>query len=94
MKAYTLEEVAEKSLGKKGSLLRNIQALDYLILVIQEDFKKLRLKNNLTQEEMAKKLNLSLRTIKKLENNLDKISVDKILDIINLMDDAKLLENP
>ncbi len=59
--------------------------------------KKLRKEKNLSQEELAKKANISRATLSKLENgNLIKISVatlDKILGILGYAIDIKL-KNP
>ncbi|WP_024787501.1 MULTISPECIES: helix-turn-helix domain-containing protein [unclassified Lebetimonas] len=55
--------------------------------------KKLRKEKNLSQEELAKKANISRATLSKLENgNLTKISVatfDKILGILGYTIDIK-----
>ncbi len=91
MKTYSLNQVADITLGKKGTFLRDMQQIHYLLIKLQDDFKNIRKKHGLTQKQMADKLNVSVRTIHNLENRLEKFSIDRILDIANEMDKKGLI---
>lgn len=81
MKLYTLDEVTDELIGKKGTKRRDEfdneveEALH--AYHIGEAIKKARIQNNLTQEELGERAGVQRRQISKMENGHN-VSLSKI----------------
>lgn len=85
-KAYSLDEVINRHIGKKGSQARNkfehelnMASLGYMI-------RKTRLERNLTQEELGKRVGVQRAQISKLESGAHSATIDSILKVFTALD--------
>ncbi|PZF71586.1 helix-turn-helix domain-containing protein [Taibaiella soli] len=53
---------------------------------IHNKIKKLRIQSGLTQQEMADKLNMHLKTWQKVENGFTKLDIDRLKEIAEIFD--------
>ena len=58
---------------------------DEIDKILGEVFKEYRLKNNLTQEKIAEKLNISVKYISRIENGTGGVKVETLLKYINTL---------
>ena len=88
MKTYTLEELEDKYIGKKGTEKRNkyeqelreeLQAYN-----IGEDIKQARLAKNLTQEQLGEKVGVQKSQISRLENGKS-ITISSLMRLFSAM---------
>ena len=77
--SYTLDEMKDKFIGKKGSPVR--ERMDLLGQMI----KTTRKERNLTQEQLGQLLGVQKAQISKLENSANSASIDTILKVFQAL---------
>jgi HTH-type transcriptional regulator / antitoxin HipB len=85
MKTYTLEEVKNKLVGKKGTARRNQYELELNLDLLGEMIKTVRKERHLTQDQLGKLVGVQKSQISKLENNTTDVRLDTILRIFSAM---------
>ena len=85
MKTYTLDEVQDQVLGKKGTPKRDAFELELQLDHVGEMIKLTRKKRNLTQEQLGALIGVQKAQISKLENNASNVTIDTILRIFNAL---------
>jgi len=85
MKGIRLNELIEKSYGKIGDPKRNEFEQELRIELIREEIKKLRIENNLTQEELGKMIGVQRAHISKLENNSQNVTIGTLMKVFNAL---------
>lgn len=68
MKFYTEEEIIDKHIGKKGTLVRDKFEEDLQSFLIGEAIKKARQSKNLTQEELGNLIGVQRAQISRIES--------------------------
>ncbi|MDR1883918.1 MAG: helix-turn-helix domain-containing protein [Prevotella sp.] len=86
MKLYTLEEIEDKHIGKKGTPERDKYEEDIEMFLIGEAIKQARQAKNLTQEELGKLVGVQKAQISRIENgkNLTFSTVIKLFKAMEL----------
>lgn len=85
MKTIGLSELKDKSLGKPGSPKRDQYEHELRVEILAEQIKQLRKEQNLTQEQLGKRIGVQRAQISKLENNTSNVTIGTILKVFNAL---------
>lgn len=85
MKAYTLEEVQDKFIGKIGTPERDKFEYELKMDLIGEAIKKTRQERKLTQEELGKLIGVQKAQISRLESNASNVTIDTLMRVFNAL---------
>jgi HTH-type transcriptional regulator/antitoxin HipB len=86
LKIYTLEEVKDEIIGRKGTAIRERYEKKLQIDILRDHIKMLRKKRNLTQEQLGKRIGVQKAQISKLENSPNSARFDTILNVFDALD--------
>ena len=78
-KTYTLDEMKDKFIGKKGNPVREKYEYELRMDLLGQMIKTTRKERNLTQEQLGQLLGVQKAQISKLENSANSASIDTIL---------------
>jgi HTH-type transcriptional regulator/antitoxin HipB len=92
LKKYTLEEITDKHIGKRGSAKREAFENELQLDLIGEAIKKARKERNLTQEQLGKLVGVKKSQISKLENSLTDARFETIIKVFKALN-AKISFN-
>ncbi|MGO1729394.1 MAG: type II toxin-antitoxin system RelE/ParE family toxin [Flavobacteriaceae bacterium] len=92
MKTYTLDEVKDKYLGKKGTKERDIYENELRLDLIGEAIKQARKERQLTQTQLGELIGVKKAQISKIENNLTDARFETILKVFKALN-AKISFN-
>lgn len=81
MKAYTLDEVQDKLIGKIGTPERDVFEYELQMDLIGKAIKETRKERNLTQEELGKLIGVQKAQISRLESNASNATMDTLLRV-------------
>lgn len=85
MKTYSLDEVTDKFVGKKGTVNRDAFENELKIDLIGQTIKQIRKERNLTQEQLGKLVGVKKAQISKIENSLTDARFDTILKVFKAL---------
>ena len=85
MKAYTLEEVQDKLIGKIGTPDRDIFEYELQMDSIGKAIKQTRQERHLTQEELGKLIGVQKAQISRLENNPSNVTMDTLIRVFTAL---------
>lgn len=85
MKAYTLDEVQDKLLGKIGTPERDRFEYELQMDLIGKAIKETRKERNLTQEELGKLIGVQKAQISRLESNASNVTMDTLLRVFTAL---------
>jgi len=85
MKLYSLDEIKDEFIGKKGTDKRNIYEQELQLEALGDIIKQVRIERNLTQEQLGKLLGVQKAQISKLENNTTNVTIDTVLRVFNAL---------
>lgn len=85
LKMYTLDQIEDEVIGKRGTEKREIYEQELQLEVLGDLIKKVRLSRNLTQEQLGKIIGVQRAQISKLENNTTNVTIDTILRVFNAL---------
>lgn len=85
MKKYTLNEVQDELIGKKGTLERDRFEYEIQLELIGKAIRDTRKERNLTQEELGKMIGVQKAQISRLENNAGNITIETLLKVFTAM---------
>lgn len=71
MELYTLENIKDKYIGKKGSPKRDKYETDLNAFLMGESIKEARLKKQLTQQQLSERSGIGRTAISRVENGKD-----------------------
>lgn len=80
----TLDELKDKTFGKKGSKEREEYELGYENFKIGIMLKQARIEKGITQEELAFKVGSTKSYISKIENNIKEVRISTLQKIVQL----------
>lgn len=69
MKTYTLEELTDQYIGKKGTKKRDVFENELRLDLLGQTIKQVRQERNLTQEELGNLVGVKKAQISKIENS-------------------------
>ena len=85
MKTYTLEEMTDKHIGKKGTPKRDQFEEELRLDILGQTIKELRLKRNLTQEQLGELVGVGKAQISKIENSFTDARFETILKVFRAL---------
>ena len=78
IKTYSLDEVKDKFIGKKGTAKRELYEHELQMDVIGDLIKKTREENNMTQGDLGKLIGVQKAQISKLESHTGNVTLSTI----------------
>jgi len=81
MKTYTLDEVQDELIGKKGTAGRDFFEYELQMDIIGKAIKQTRLERNFTQEELGKLLGVQKAQISRIEKHAGNVTMGTLLRI-------------
>ena len=84
-KSYTLDEMKDKFIGKKGRPVREKYEYELRMDLLGQMIKTTRKERNLTQEQLGQLLGVQKAQISKLENSANSASIDTILRVFQAL---------
>ncbi len=84
-KTYSLEELTDKYIGKKGSSKREQFEFDLKLDILGEMIKKARKEQHLTQEELGQLIGVQKAQISKIENNTKDVRFSTVLRVFDAL---------
>lgn len=85
IKKYSLDEVKDKYIGKKGTTKREHYEYELQMEVIGDLIKKAREDRNLTQEELGKLIGVQKAQISKLESHTGNVTLTTIIKVFSAL---------
>lgn len=85
MKTYTLDEVQDKIIGKKGSVKRDLFEYELQMSLIGKAIKETRIERQLTQEELGKLVGVQKAQISRLESNASNATIDTLVKVFTAL---------
>jgi HTH-type transcriptional regulator/antitoxin HipB len=85
MKSYSLSEMKDKYIGKKGTVSRDKYEFELRMDVLGHMIKKARQERNLTQEQLGKLVGVQKAQISKLESSTNSATIDTILKVFKAL---------
>jgi len=85
MKKYTLEELTDDYIGKKGTPEREQFEFELKLDVLGSMIRKARKEKKLTQEELGQLVGVQKAQISKIENNAKDVRLSTIIKVFNAL---------
>lgn len=85
IRSYTLEEMKDKFIGKKGTDERDEYEYELRMDVLGYMIRKARQERNLTQEQLGKLVGVQKAQISKLESSANSASVDTLMRVFKAL---------
>ncbi len=85
MKTYSLDEITDKYIGKKGTPEREKFEQELKLELLGEAIRKARKEKNLTQEELGKLVGVKKAQISKIENSVTNARLETILKVFRAL---------
>mgnify|MGYP001191857218 CR=1 FL=1 len=85
MKTYSLEEVIDMHIGKRGTPKREEFEFELQLHLLGDMIKKTRKEQNLTQEQLGKLLGVQKAQISKIENNVKDVRISTIMRVFKAL---------
>ena len=85
MKTYSLEELTDNYIGKKGTEKRDDFENELRLDLLGQTIKKVRLERNLTQAQLGELVGVKKAQISKLENSLTDARFETILKVFRAL---------
>ena len=85
MKTYSLEEMTDKHIGKKGTPKRDAFENELRLDLLGQTIKDIRKERKLTQEQLGEIVGVKKAQISKIENNLTDARFDTILKVFKAL---------
>ena len=86
MKTYSLEELTDKYVGKKGTEERDVFEFELKTDILGEMIKKARKERNLTQEQLGQLVGVQKAQISKIENNTKDVRFSTIMKVFSALE--------
>ena len=81
MKTYTIEEITDKHIGRRGTPERDRFDFELKLDILGEMIKRVRLEKKLTQEQLGKLIGVQKAQISKIENNTKDVRLSTIVRV-------------
>jgi HTH-type transcriptional regulator/antitoxin HipB len=85
LKSYTLDEITDKHIGKRGTPEREAFEHELRLDLLGEAIRKARMERNLTQEELGRLIGVQKAQISKLENSLTDARFETIIKVFKAL---------
>lgn len=85
MKTYTLDEVQDKLIGRKGTPERDRFEYELKLEMIGHAIKQTRKERKLTQAELGNLMGVKKAQISRIENSTGNVTIDTLLRVFNAL---------
>ncbi len=85
MKQYTLAEMENRYIGKKGTPERDVYEYELKMELLGRMIKATRKERNMTQEDLGKIVGVNKSQISKLENHANSATIETIIKVFNAL---------
>ncbi|NQV01800.1 MAG: helix-turn-helix transcriptional regulator [Bacteroidia bacterium] len=85
LRTYTLDEVIEESIGKRGTPAREQFEYNLQMEILGDLIKKARKDRKLSQEELGRLIGVQKAQISRLENHTGNVTLSTILKVFNAL---------
>jgi HTH-type transcriptional regulator/antitoxin HipB len=85
MKSYSLAEIKDKYIGKKGTVVRDQYEYELRMDVLGQMIKTARQERNLTQKQLGELIGVQKAQISKLESSANSATIDTILKVFKAL---------
>jgi HTH-type transcriptional regulator / antitoxin HipB len=85
VKSYSLDEMKDKYIGKKGTAQRDKYEYELRMDILGHMIKKARQERNLTQEQLGKLVGVQKAQISKLESSANSATIDTIIRVFKAL---------
>jgi DNA-binding XRE family transcriptional regulator len=85
IKTYTLEDLTDKYIGKKGTEKRDQFEFELKLDILGDMIKKARKDQNLTQEQLGQLIGVQKAQISKIENNAKDVRFSTVLRVFEAL---------
>lgn len=85
LKTYTLSEMKDTYIGKRGTKAREQYEYELNMELVSQMIKKVRQERNLTQEELGKLVGVQKAQISKLESSANSATLDTIIKVFKAL---------
>lgn len=85
LEIFTFDQIKDELIGETGSEKRIRYEQELEAELLGEMIRKVRLKRNLTQEELGKMIGVQRAQISKLENNITNVTMETILKVFGAL---------
>ena len=85
LKKYTLDEIKDEFIGRKGTTEGDQYEYDLKMDVLGELIKKTRVERNLTQEQLGELIGVQKAQISRLENHTGNVTLSTILKVFSAL---------
>lgn len=85
MKLYTMNQIKDEFIGKRGTNKREKYEQDLQMELLGDMIKQVRLERNLTQDQLGKLIGVQKAQISKLENNATNVTMETILRVFTAL---------
>ncbi|MBS3771888.1 MAG: helix-turn-helix transcriptional regulator [Bacteroidales bacterium] len=85
IKTYSLEELTDQYIGKKGSPKRDQFEFDLKLDILGDMIKKARKEQHLTQEQLGKLVGVQKAQISKIENNAKDVRFSTVMKVFEAL---------
>ncbi len=86
MKTYSLDNLTDKYIGKKGTKKRDNFEHELRLDLLGQTIKQVRLERNLTQQQLGELVGVKKAQISKIENSLTDARFETILKVFKALD--------
>ncbi|MDH5382182.1 MAG: helix-turn-helix domain-containing protein [Cyclobacteriaceae bacterium] len=86
MKVFTLSQMKDKFIGKKGNKNRDSYEYTLQMELLGKMIRKARLERHLTQEELGKLIGVGKSQVSKLERSANSATIDTVLRVFNALE--------
>ena len=85
IKTYSLDEMKDKYIGKKGTNARDKYEYELNMDILGHMIKKARQERNLTQEQLGKLIGVQKAQISKLESSTNSATIDTVIKVFKAL---------
>lgn len=85
IKKYSLDEVKDEFLGRKGTSVRDQYEYDLKMEILGELIKQTRKDRNLTQEQLGELIGVQKAQISRLENHTGNVTLSTIIKVFSAL---------
>ena len=85
LKTYTLDQIKDELIGKRGSAGREEYEFELNVSLVGEMIRTIRLQRNLTQEQLGELIGVQKAQISKLEKKSNNVTAETIIKVFTAL---------
>lgn len=85
MRVYTLDEIKDRHIGKRGTLAREQYEFEVKLAHVGDAIRSLRKQRKLTQEQLGDLIGVQKAQISKLESNSGNVTLETVLRVFSAL---------